>query len=191
MENNQRYMSTSTEHEHSSPHLSLITLVTNGNISNGNTDCNSNTDLIKLSEKEINIPSTSKQEEISNFPLDFSAKNLSTITFSTNDAFLEAHKGDDNLSYHRPSNDDMLYKQELDYSAAAAYNGHSLDAMAKKANMAFNNFIPMTNYDYLDESCHDNISVTFQKHINPFSIESLIRKPRDTSKADNVETKIT
>ena len=184
METSQRYMATSSEHDHSSPHLSLITLVKNRHIG---TDCNSNSNLINHSDKEIDIASTSKQEEISNFPLDFSAKKLSSITFTTNDSFLEAYKGEDNVTYHRPSNDDMLYKEELDY--AAAYNVHSLDAQEKKTNVTFNNYIPMTNDAYMDENCHDNISATFQKHINPFSIESLISKPLDTSTANNIETK--
>ena len=143
--------------------------------------------MIKLNDKEISIESTSKKEEISNFPLDFSAKKLSSITFTTNDSFLGAYKGENNVTYHRPSDNDILYKEELD--CAAAYNVHSLDALEKKTNMTYNNYIPMTNYAYMDENCHDNISATFQKNINPFSIENLISKPRDTSTANHIETK--
>ena len=188
MENNQRYVPSSSDHEHSSPHISLITLVNNRNISNSNTDYNSNTDFTKPSDKEVNTASTSKPEEISNFPLDFSAKKLSSITFTTNDSVLEAYKDANNLTYRLPSNDDMLYKEEMDFSSG--YNVHSLDAVAKKTNMRYNNVIPMTNYTYMDENCHDNIGATFPKHINPFSIESLISKTRDTSTANIMESKI-
>ena len=124
--------------------------------------------------EESILPSTSRLEEVSNYPIDFSSKNSPSKNPFKNKTIIEKYQITNDRISVKPCSTNMNRKEAINYSSANNFWDVKIQPKETKKASQIMSTTKCVSLEH--EKLSDSIKI---RNMNPFSIESLINPSRD------------